>query len=141
MQAAQQRSLHCLMLSACLMRLLHKPLQVHALHALLPCRRGGKVQLMAVPMPDSDYYNQEKGALCPLCLPRCLRCACCAASALCRMRLPLCLVCMLQPPLRLRCAAGCAAGMQAARGSHLLAVQQPYCPTPRLYCRGRAVRL
>jgi len=26
-----------------------------------PRRRGGRVQLMAVPMPDSDYYNEEKG--------------------------------------------------------------------------------
>lgn len=25
------------------------------------CRRGGRVQLMAIPMPDSDYYSREKG--------------------------------------------------------------------------------
>lgn len=30
-------------------------------HPTPHCRRGGRVQLMALPMPDSDYYNAEKG--------------------------------------------------------------------------------
>ena len=43
------------------------------------CRRGGKVAMGAVPMPDSDYFNADKGACAAS--PLFSLCCCCDAVA------------------------------------------------------------